>query len=370
MGLRVTLATSIATDEAIAIAEINQQIGMDDLKVILVFVSDGYHLDKLAGHLRQTFSVPVCGCTTAGNIGPVGYLDHGIQAVGIGGTSVSVVVKVIHPLDQCQTAVASLGQQLEREPPEGRFHRFGLLLVDGLSGMEERLTASLHHCLPDIPLVGGSAGDNLAFTSTFVFADGHFIKDAAVFTVFETELPFTTFKFQHFEPTDEILVVTEADGETRTVLEINGEPAAKVYAQKLGMQVADLTPAVFSRSPLLLKLGSEHYVRSIQRCNEDHSLSFYCAIAKGIVLRLGKAVSPIDAFEKAFAGVRCKVPHPAVIIGFDCILRRLEFEQNGLFERIGQLLSQHRVVGFSTYGEQFNALHMNQTFTGLVIGED
>jgi hypothetical protein len=27
------------------------------------------------------------------------------------------------------------------------------------------------------------------------------------------------------------------------------------------------------------------------------------------------------------------------------------------------------VTGFNTYGEQFNSVHVNQTFTGIVLGE-
>jgi hypothetical protein len=30
-------------------------------------------------------------------------------------------------------------------------------------------------------------------------------------------------------------------------------------------------------------------------------------------------------------------------------------------------LRRHRVVGFNSYGEQFNMLHVNQTFTGVAI---
>jgi len=26
------------------------------------------------------------------------------------------------------------------------------------------------------------------------------------------------------------------------------------------------------------------------------------------------------------------------------------------------------VIGFNTYGEQFNGMHLNQTFTGVAIG--
>lgn len=219
-----------------------------------------------------------------------------------------------------------------------------------------------------MPLIGGSAGDGLSFNATFVYADGQFLSNAAVLGLFETEAPFTAFKFQHFVPTRELLVITEADAESRTVLEINGEPAARAYARALGLGIEDLSPGIYSRFPVMLKLGEDYYVRSIQQCNDDLSLTFYCAIAKGIVLRLGEAVNPLKAAEKAFADVHRLVPNPGLIIGCDCILRRLEFEQTGQIREVGELLVKNRVVGFSTYGEQFNALHMNQTFTGLAIG--
>jgi len=32
------------------------------------------------------------------------------------------------------------------------------------------------------------------------------------------------------------------------------------------------------------------------------------------------------------------------------------------------LMAQYGVFGFSTYGEQFNGVHVNQTFTGVALG--
>jgi len=363
-------AFSAIPDEAAAVGEIRRCLDDERIQALLFFVSTDYDLERIATALRYSFPMPVLGCTTAGHIGPGGYLHKGIQAVAICGSSISVTLEPIHPLAQCQTIVANLGRRIEQRPAKAGFRRFGLLLVDGLARMEERLAASLHHCLPEMPLIGGSAGDDLAFKSTFVYADGRFISDAAVLAIFETSYPFTAFKFQHFAPTDEILVITKADEQTRTVVEINGEPAALHYARRLGLSVEELSPEIFSKYPVMLRLGSEYYVRSIQHANDDLSLTFYCAIAKGIVLRLGQAVSPLETARSALAEVRKTVPNPSLIIGCDCILRRLEFEQRGLAQSVGELLARNKVIGFSTYGEQFNALHMNQTFTGLALGGD
>ena len=98
--------------------------------------------------------------------------------------------------------------------------------MDGLFGHEEQLAHALQDGLGEIPLVGGSAGDSMSFASTYVYHDGAFVSGAAVLVLVSTPLPFMEFKTQHFEPTDERLVVTEADPAARVVSEINGLPAA------------------------------------------------------------------------------------------------------------------------------------------------
>jgi hypothetical protein len=63
------------------------------------------------------------------------------------------------------------------------------------------------------------------------------------------------------------------------------------------------------------------------------------------------------------------VGRPLVTIGCDCFLRRLEAELIGESEAVSEFLLHHKVIGFNTYGEQFNGMHINQTFTGVVIGQ-
>jgi hypothetical protein len=35
---------------------------------------------------------------------------------------------------------------------------------------------------------------------------------------------------------------------------------------------------------------------------------------------------------------------------------------------VGRIFAENKVIGFATYGEQYNAMHVNQTFTGVAIG--
>ena len=108
------------------------------------------------------------------------------------------------------------------------------MLVDGASVSEEPVAYAFQEGLGDVSLIGGSAGNGLRFGSTYVYVDGRFLSDAAVLVVADTPLPIMPFKTQHFVPTDERLVVTEADPARRTVTEIDGLPAAAEYARALG----------------------------------------------------------------------------------------------------------------------------------------
>jgi hypothetical protein len=368
--LQIRRGTSTATDERVAVAEIRQRIHQDAPRLILFFCSPTYDLAKLAGELQTAFGeTPVVGCTTAGQVGMDGYTTAGLSALSLAGeiTAQPFLVELAS-MDQVVHRIAAAASALRQTQPDR--HSFGLLLVDGLSRMEERLISLLYRQLPQVPVVGGSAGDDLMFKQTLVYAEGRFHPHAAVFTLFNTARSFRTFKFDHFVPTEHTLVVTSSDPDQRVVREINGEPAAQVYADLVGVPVERLNAPVFSQYPFLLEMGGEHYLRSIYSVNPDRSLTLLCAIEDGVILSLGRTVDPVAAARDAFRQVREEIGEPALVIGCDCILRRLEFESSGLLDTIGAILRRNQVFGFSTYGEQYDGLHMNQTFTGIAIAND
>ena len=80
---------------------------------------------------------------------------------------------------------------------------------------------------------------------------------------------FSVFSVDHVKNSLSKLVVTDADPNTRQVFEINGEPAASVYADLLGLDVNDLEHEVFSLHPVAVKIAGNYYIRSIQRVNKD-----------------------------------------------------------------------------------------------------
>jgi hypothetical protein len=367
-GLRVGRARSVLSDEGAAVLELNAKLQPDNASIVLFFCSPAYDLQRLGRALAQTFRAPVVGCTSAGQIAEAGYVDGGITAVSLTSARLRATPYLIAPLTDSRAA-AEAGYQGVAQLVRGEARKaFGLLLIDGLSCAEERTTSALFEVLGDVPLVGGSAADELTSTGTFVYHGGTFHRNAAVFVLFETTLPFATFKVQHVVPGSKKVVITEADAARRLVQEINGKPAAEEYARLIGIQPRDLEPMVCAEHPLLWSLGGEHFVRGIRAVNPDGSLSFFCAIETGLVLSIGEPTSPLPALREGFDSVAARVPSPAVVLGFDCFSRRLEFQRRGEAEAIGRYLVSQKVVGFCTYGEQFDSLHVNQTFTAIAIG--
>ena len=372
-SIEVRRGLTQALDPDIAAGEIHAAVGGGDGELVLFFCSPRYDLVALARALRERFGDQhLVGCTTAGEIGPGGYHEASISAVALGGDGFAASSTRI---DDLETFTFARGEAAVRDA-RGRLTQasggaepsFALLLSDGLSMREESLVSAIHGALGVVPLVGGSAADATEFRATYVFHDGEFRKNCALLVLVRTTAPFEVFKTEHFEMSEEKLVVTGADPARRLVTEINGEPAGREFARVVGLDVKELTPLVFAAHPVIVRVGGVPFVRSIQKVNDDESLTFFCAVDEGIVLTVAKGVDMAENLRRSFAGVRQRLGAPVLTLGFDCILRRIETLQRSEASVISSILDENAVTGFATYGEQFNGMHVNQTFTAVAIG--
>ncbi len=359
-------------DERDAVADLASQIRQDEMAGVIFFCSSEYDLARLGKELESAFPCSTVGCTTAGEIG-TRYQTDGIVGVSFASETFRFHPIVVEGLQQFSPLGArALAQAAEAELEFGKAFdpekMFGLLLVDGLSVMEEKVTATLYAALNGVPIIGGSAGDSLKFQETSVYHNGEFRPDRAVLTLIETTLPFKPFKLQHFVPSDVETIVTEAEPAKRIVYELDGGPAAEEYAALVGVDVSQLDSEVFAMNPVMLEIGDEWYVRSIQQANDDGSLTFYCAIEDGLVLTIGKGVGIVDTLRKHVADLEAELGKIELTLGCDCILRRLEINETHSAEKMEAELAKIGFVGFSTFGEQYDAVHINQTLTGVAFG--
>ena len=197
----VRRAENCITDEAEAVNDLAGKLQQQDMAGVFFFCSTRYDLEKIASAVNLNFSCPVVGCTSAGEIGST-YQDGGIVGASFSSEAFRIHTAVIENVNEfniksSQKIVEGLVKNFSFS--EGLDHEkmFGFVLIDGLSLMEEQIVSCLHKSLGGVSFIGGSAGDDLTFTKTQVFANGAFHSDIATFTLVETLLPFHIFKFQH-----------------------------------------------------------------------------------------------------------------------------------------------------------------------------
>lgn len=312
------------------------------------------------------------GCSSAGIISPGGYDDCDFVVTLFPAGNFVVGATLIEDLsgvamDEVVCEIADLRRTVEgSEANDGAM--FGVLFIDGLSRAEEGVTSALYWSLGDIPLIGGSAGDDLRFEKTTQILDGVVRSNAAVVVLIRSLVPFRVFKTDNFVPTDQKLVVTASDPDARRVLEFNAEPAATAYAGAIGLESRSLGPMSFASHPVVVRVGGEYFCRSIQKLNEDGSLAFFCAVDNGIVLTVAQPKGMVESTREALRTISDTLGGIDVIIGFDCVLRRLDAENRQNIRAVSQLYRENRLIGFGTYGEQYRSMHLNQTLTGIAFG--
>ncbi|CAM5617897.1 hypothetical protein MAUB1S_10513 [Mycolicibacterium aubagnense] len=323
---------------------------------------------------RHVPALAYAACSTAGEITPDGLEEGHMLAMLLPSATFTVASAMVQNLsssamDGITGEVEVLRRTLRATSKNARAGNvFALCFIDGLSYAEEAVTSAIHWGLDDIPLLGGSAGDDLKFETTTLISNGLVASDCAIVVLIATTIPFHVFKTDNFVPTDEKLVVTASDPDHRIVREFNADVAATEYAAAVGVVQQTLTPFSFASHPVVVKVGGEYYCRSIQKMNSDGSLSFFCAIDDGVVLSVAQPLGMVETTKATLKDVEAKLGPIDMILGFDCVLRRLDARNRQVFRDISELYRANKVIGFGTYGEQYRSMHLNQTFTGIAFG--
>lgn len=361
-------STKVSVDEIVK--DLGEQLVLFDTRLLLFFASSRFAADEISRKMQERFpSATVIGCTTAGEIVTGRMLDGSVVVMAFNADSLPECrIEVIEDLsDQAGVARAfdafaghfgvPVAEMSSRE-------YVGLLLVDGMSGAEERLIETIGD-MTNVVFVGGSAGDDLKFNSTHLYAHGKSYTNGAILALLKPGCDFTFIKTQSFRDLGKRLEVTKVDQAGRVVMEFNGKPAALAYAEAVNSSVADASQH-FMHNPVGLLVDDEPYVRSPQQIKDNGSMAFYCGVREGMELSLLESTGIIEDTRTAIDQARPGSGRIYGIINFNCILRTLELKQKNLIKEYGDLFSAAPTVGFSTYGEQYIG-HINQTATMLIF---
>lgn len=368
-------------DERSAARDIARQIAQPDAAFVLAFASCHYDPHAIARELQRALDpVPVYGCTSIAEIGPFGFATRRCVAVSVASRRLRVGVGCASGISAAalragHRAICRAAQDLGRQPDELTPSRHVVLcLVDWRCKSEELFAAGAGATVPWLTLVGGSASDDADLAppgegghAARILYRGEAITDAALILLIESDGPMVPIVSEHMIPGEGRVVVTGADPAERLVTGLDGKPAVARYREITGLG-DQLDNELAGKHPFGYFVGGRAYVRSVMGIEGD-CLRFACGVDRGTVLVPMRPGDILTATDRALADAADRLGAPMeLLIAFNCYGRYLECMRDGTLDALGAILARYPVVGFNTFGEQVNTLHVNHTLTGIAFG--
>ena len=368
--MKVKTAYSSSKDTISIITDLKEQIGSFNSRLILFFASPAINPGLISGEIQKAFpKSQTMGCSSSGEIISGKMLDKSIVLMAFGpeivdDCKIEVLTNISSDNNQVDDAMDSFGHYYNHDvanlDPEDYV---GMVLIDGLSGKEEKINERIGD-LTNITFIGGSAGDDLQFEKTYLYANGKTYTNAAVLVLIKSNTNFDILKTQSFNITDKKAAITKVDEANRKVIEINHKPATKAYADLVGVSNEEVGNSFFSH-PLGLVFGDDVFVRSPQKTVDDN-IVFFCSIKEGMELNLLDSDDIIGSTKKDLDDKIREFGNISAIINFNCILRTIELKEKKQEKAYADIFSDIPTIGFSTYGESYIG-HINQTATLLLF---
>ncbi len=390
--MRVAAATSEDSDTHEAIDKIIKQLGIDagSAPDFLSCHSSVGHSTELVRHsLAKTGAVALHGATSCqgvmSNDGMVSTEGYGMGALAIwdtdGNYGTGIAAQDDDPRSAAREATIAALDAAGRsgEVPE-------LLWIAAAPGREEDIIAGIEEVVgAGVPILGGSAADNDIAGGWSVFDRDRSESAGVVVSALFPSRPLSSAYQSGYAPVDKSGHVTRAEG--RRIIEIDGEPAADVYARWTNGLV---TPARGGTSKTILScstmmpLGREaghvadvpYYVLAHPaQSHPDGSIELFADVAEGEELRLMiGAVGTLTARAGKVAtlamkrGQVCKpdVAGALVIYCGGCMLAVRE-HMDDVARGVDEALGGAPFLGVFTFGEQGPVLDGQNRHGNLMI---
>lgn len=278
-------------------------------KLVFAYTSCDYDVKKVIEGIRKYYDCPIIGNTSfTGVIVPDGYISGEQGFVGIltiAGNDVKASVACVKKSTPNQNAV-KLGEQLatkalkeyENEKPQAMY-------MVGSPTEEEYFLKGITNVVGRIPLFGGSCADNTISGNWCLYANETIVSEGAAVAFIYTDAKITNVFTGAYRETQDMGIITKVDG-NRTLVEIDHQPALKVYAkwtkQKPKALLGGNLLSATITSPLGVKdrLGDLVAIRHPMNGNKDLSMNIGNKLAVGTcVVRMEATVDElIKSVEK------------------------------------------------------------------------
>jgi hypothetical protein len=397
--MQIATSWSIEKDTHLAVSSTFKRIKETlntDPDYFLVYYSETYDSQQIVDQLTTLApDTPYQGLTsclglmTEGGVHSVDGSGFGMWAIsdpegdyGVGITRISENVR--------ESASTAIIQALENADRLGEIP--SMIWINSQSGTEEEILQGIEDVVgSEVPIVGGSSGDNSISGNWKQIGNKRVFDDAVVVTAFFPSGEIAYSFHSGYEPTEKMGTVTKAEG--RILYEIDGQPAATVYnkwtngsinkvLQKGGniLQLTTLHP--FGREVgkvegvPYFKLSHPNSVLNnggltlFTTINEGEEVVVMTGSRESLISRAGRvAKSAIKAGEFKESDIKGGL----VIYCAGCMLT-IEKDMNQVASEIKQALTGQPFAGVFTFGEQGRCVggenvHGNLMISVVVFGE-
>jgi hypothetical protein len=374
--------SSVAVDPKAAGKEAAEKAknGLSDIKVAFAYSSVAYDQGQLLQGVSEGLpGVPVLGNTSfTGVVTPEGFITGEKGFVGIlalGGNDLAVGVAGKPKSGDARTT----GREAAKEAMKnaGKSSAPAYFYMAASPGEEEFYLKGISDIIGRVPYFGGSAADNSIAGEWKLLAGQQAFADGVVIAFFYADKPATNLFTGAYRETSDVGIITKVK-DNRTLVEIDGVPALKKYAQWAGVDPDTLKGGnllVYTiTSPLGIKdrLGDLTAIRHPMNGNDDYSMAIGANLAeKTAVIRMqGTADELISSAAETLDALKTKMKAaPAAFHLVHCGGRRA-----GIGVRIGEVVEGVKkaaggvpfIMEF-TFGEYGYEDDGNNTTGGLML---
>jgi hypothetical protein len=371
MPILVGVGSSQITDESRAIEEVYSQsvvpLNNNKPSFMLLFASPTtFDQQKLLTALKnKSPDSVIIGCSTSGEITPVGSLDNSVALMSIYSDQMNFVSGIGNDI---KSDARESGRALARDiqgKQNGEKPKAGLILPDGLAGNGADIVRGVLDVFgSEFMLAGGAAGDDYLFKQTYEYLDDKVVSGSVVGVGMYGNFEFGIGVRHGWIPIGNPRTVTKS--ESNILYELDGKPAVEIYEDQFGKDkevVSSEEP--FARLAITYPLGisvegkDEYLIRDPLTVDGDGAITCAAEIPEGstVYIMIGSREEAITAAGDAAEKAKLQVEGHDIkaVILFNCIARKklLMNKKQEEIDKIREVFgTEIPIIGFYTYGEQ------------------
>ena len=357
----------------------NGAVNIGDVKLGMLFTSCAMDQKKILEGVKSVFgNKPVIGCTSSGAIITPDGLIAGDNFSGMMSFSDDDLIVGVAGSPAGKNA-REIGKQIAREA----ITNAGIKKVPSYFYMvaspkeEEDYLKGIQDVIGTVPFFGGSAADNTVEGKWSIICNDKIFSDGCAVAFFFAKNECKNEYTGAYDETANAGIITKINGK-RTLMEIDGVPAVKKYAEWRGLNPDDLMGmnllSATVLSPLGVKdpIGSVTAVRHPMVGNNDYSMNIGNNLAVGTaVIRLETTVDGlIKSNSETLKALNSKMKKsPAGYFLVHCGGRKLGIgdRANEIYNEVIKTLGDKEFLMIFTFGEYGSNDHSALTCGGLSL---